>query len=117
MRVSDWSSDVCASDLVILHADEGREWQTWLAAAKALELGKGPHHFMGDARLAMEAALHGNGIALGDTMTASSLMQKGSLVAPFDLAVAAVDSFYVACRNEMKETGRAWCRERVCTYV
>src|SRR3546814_16935346 len=57
---------------------------------------------MGDARLAMEAALHGNGIALGDTMTASSLMQKGSLVAPFDLAVAAVDSFYVACRNEMK---------------
>src|SRR3546814_15423378 len=84
MRVSDWSSDVCASDLVILHADEGREWQTWLAAAKALELGKGAHHFMGDARLAMEAALHGNGIALGDTMTASSLMQKGSLVAPFE---------------------------------
>src|SRR3546814_2439701 len=99
LRISDWSSDVCSSDLsptlltarplrsirdltdhVILHADEGREWQTWLAAAKALELGKGPHHFMGDARLAMEAALHGNGIALGDTMTASSLMQKGSLV-------------------------------------
>src|SRR3546814_3145264 len=74
----------------------------WLVADQALELGKGPHHFMGDARLAMEAALHGNGIALGDTMTASSLMQKGSLVAPFDLAVAAVDSFYVACRNEMK---------------
>src|SRR3546814_19749014 len=121
MRISDWSSDVCSSDLsptllnarplrsirdltdhVILHADEGREWQTWLAAAKALELGKGPHHFMGDARLAMEAALHGNGIALGDTMTASSLMQQGSLVAPFDLAVAAVDSFYVACPTPMK---------------
>src|SRR3546814_13499348 len=29
------------TDHVILHADEGREWQTWLAAAKALELGKG----------------------------------------------------------------------------
>src|SRR3546814_12181689 len=99
MRISDWSSDVCSSDLsptllnarplrsirdltdhVILHADEGREWQTWLAAAKALELGQGPHHFMGDARLAMEAALHGDGIALGDTMTASSLMQKGTLL-------------------------------------
>jgi LysR family glycine cleavage system transcriptional activator len=35
-------------------------------------------------------------------MTASSLMAKGSLVAPFDLAVPAVDSFYVVCRNEMK---------------
>ncbi|MGF1629320.1 MAG: transcriptional regulator GcvA [Kiloniellaceae bacterium] len=90
------------ADHIILHADDGREWQTWLAAAKALELSKGPHHFMGDARLAMEAALHGNGVALGDTMTASSLMAKGSLVAPFDLSVPAVDSFYVVCRNEAK---------------
>lgn len=89
-------------DHIILHADDGREWQTWLAAAKALDLSKGPHHFMGDARLAMEAALHGNGVALGDTMTASSLMAKGSLVAPFDLSVPAVDSFYVVCRNEAK---------------
>src|SRR3546814_1912693 len=111
MRVSDWSSDVCASDLVILHADEGREWQTWLAAAKALELGKGPHHFMGDARLAMEAALHGNGIALGDTMTASSLMQKGSLVAPFrseehtsELQSLMRNSYAVFCLKKKKTT-------------
>lgn len=90
------------ADHTILHADDGREWQTWLAAAKALELAKAPHHFMGDARLAMEAALHGNGIALGDTLTASSLMARGSLVAPFDLAVPAIDSFYVVCRSEMK---------------
>src|SRR3546814_4979089 len=26
------------ADHVILHADNGREWQTWLTAAKALEL-------------------------------------------------------------------------------
>src|SRR3546814_11656697 len=106
MRISDWSSDVCSSDLirdltdhVILHADEGREWQTWLAAAKALELGKGPHHFMGDARVAMEAALHGNGIAPGDTLTASSPTQKGRRLAPFRLAVAAVASSPVPGRT------------------
>jgi LysR family glycine cleavage system transcriptional activator len=87
---------------VILHADGGREWQTWLTAAKALELGRGPHHFMGDARLAMDAALSGNGVALGDNMTASRLMANGSLIAPFDMAVPAVDRFYVACRNEVK---------------
>ena len=87
---------------VILHADSGREWQTWQTAAKALELGRGPQHFMGDARVAMDAALAGNGVALGDNMTASRLMANGSLVAPFDLAVPAVDRFYVACRNEVK---------------
>lgn len=87
---------------VILHADGGREWQTWLTAAKALELGRGPHHFMSDARLAMDAALSGYGVALGDNMTASRLMAGGSLVAPFDLAVPAVDRFYIACRSEAK---------------
>src|SRR3546814_11992379 len=35
-------------------------------------------------------------------MTASSLMAKGSLVAPFDLSVPALDSFYVVCRREAK---------------
>ncbi len=87
---------------VILHADSGREWQTWLTAAKGLELGRGPHHFMADARLAMDAALSGYGVALGDNMTASRLMAGGSLVAPFDLAVPAVDRFYIACRSEVK---------------
>ena len=87
---------------VMLHADDGREWQTWLTAAKALELSRGPHHFMSDARLAVEAALHGNGVVLGDSLTASNLMARGSLVAPFDLSVPAIDSFYVVCRNEAK---------------
>ena len=90
------------ADHVILHADSGREWQTWQTAARALELGRGPHHFMGDARLVMDAALAGNGVALGDNMTASRLLASGSLVAPFDLAVPALDHFYVACRNEVK---------------
>lgn len=87
---------------VILHADDGREWQTWLTAANALELTRGPHHYMSDARLAIEAALHGHGIVIGDSMSASTLMARGSLVAPFDLAVPAIDSFYVVCRNEIK---------------
>ena len=87
---------------VLLHADEGREWQTWLTVARALELSKGRHHFMSDARLAVEAALQGNGVAIGDSRTASTLMARGSLVAPFDLAVPAIDSFYVVCRNEVK---------------
>jgi LysR family transcriptional regulator, glycine cleavage system transcriptional activator len=41
-------------------------------------------------------------VALGDTMTASSLLAKGQLVTPFNLSVPAVDAFYVACRNDLK---------------
>jgi LysR family glycine cleavage system transcriptional activator len=88
----------------MLHADDGREWHTWLAAADALERTGGPQHYLGDARLAIEAAMHGNGVALGDSLTARSLLSKGVLVMPFDLAVPAVDAFYVACRSEMRST-------------
>ena len=46
--------------------------------------------------------MHGHGVALGDTVTASGLLDKGQLVTPFNLSVPAVDAFYVACRNEMR---------------
>ncbi|MGX9142561.1 transcriptional regulator GcvA [Mesorhizobium sp. 128a] len=90
------------ADHVILHGDDGREWHTWLAAADGLDLERGRRHHLGDARTAIEAAVHGHGVALGDSVTASMLLARGLLVAPFSLSVPAVDDFYVVCRNEMR---------------
>ena len=89
-------------DHVLLHGDDGREWNTWLAAADQLDLPRGREHFMSDARLSTEAARHGQGVALGDSITASSLIAAGELIIPFDLSVPATDAFYVATRNEMR---------------
>ncbi|TGT71524.1 transcriptional regulator GcvA [bacterium M00.F.Ca.ET.159.01.1.1] len=90
------------ADHVFLHGDDGREWHTWLAAADALDLARGRRHHLGDARMATEAAVHGHGVALGDSVTARALLARGMLVAPFTLSVPAVDDFYVVCRNEMR---------------
>ena len=89
-------------DHVMLHADDGREWHTWLAAADALDLDQSRRHHMSDARLTTEAALHGHGVALGDSVTARGLLDRGQLVTPFNLFVPAKDAFYVACRHEMR---------------
>lgn len=85
---------------VILHADDGREWQAWLSAVDALDLMRTRHHFMSDARLAIEAAVRGQGIAIGDSMTASAMLTRGDLIVPFDRSVPAMNGFYVACRTE-----------------
>jgi LysR family glycine cleavage system transcriptional activator len=90
------------SDHVIQHADDGREWHTWLAAADALDLPRPRQHNLNDPRLAIEAAMHGHGVALGDTMTASALLARGQLMTPFHLSVPAVDAFYLACRNDLR---------------
>jgi LysR family transcriptional regulator, glycine cleavage system transcriptional activator len=86
----------------ILHADEGREWHAWLSAVDGLDLLRTRHHFMSDARLAIDAAVRGAGIAIGDSMTVSGMLSRGDLVVPFDRSVTAVHSFYVACRSEMR---------------
>ncbi|MFT6559081.1 MULTISPECIES: LysR substrate-binding domain-containing protein [Sneathiella] len=91
-------------DQVLLHTDDGREWNSWFDAASARNIVPKQHHYMGDARVAIDAALNGHGVALGDTLTSSSLLSDGSLVVPFDLAVPANDAFYVACRNEIRST-------------
>ncbi len=87
-------------DHVLLHADGGAEWNTWLTAA-AGNPPLGRQHMMGDARLAIEAAMHGQGVALGDTITSGRMIARGELVAPFELGVPANDAFYIACRHEM----------------
>jgi LysR family glycine cleavage system transcriptional activator len=87
---------------VLLHGDDGREWHTWLAAADSLGQQAFNQVRFSDARLATEAALHGHGVALGDTVTASGFLAAGRLVAPFKLSVPAVNAFYVACRNEIR---------------
>ncbi|MFN3507244.1 MAG: LysR substrate-binding domain-containing protein [Allorhizobium sp.] len=89
-------------DHVLLHGDDGREWRSWLAAADQLDMPRAREHFMGDARLSTEAARFGQGVALGDSITASSLIAAGELVIPFDLAVPAPDAFYVAARNDVR---------------
>lgn len=92
------------SDHTLFHGDDGREWNTWLSAADAIDVVRGRQHFMSDARLSTEAALHGHGIALGDTITASNLIARGELVVPFDLTVPANDAVYVACRQSVRQT-------------
>ncbi|MEO5326211.1 transcriptional regulator GcvA [Mesorhizobium sp. CC13] len=90
------------TDHVLLYGDDGHEWQTWLSAADALDVKPLQRHRMADARLATEAAIHGHGVALGDSVTASAMLAKGQLVTPFNLSVPAVDAFYAVCRNEVR---------------
>lgn len=91
-------------DHVLLSGDDGAEWNTWLTAADAGGLPVGRQHRMSDARLSTEAAIHSQGVALGDSITSAHMIARGELVMPFDLTVPANDAFYVVCRNEVHAT-------------
>ena len=94
------------ADHVLLHGDpDGREWNIWLTAADAKAFtARSRQHFLSDARLSTEGALNGLGIAIGDSMTARDLVDRGELVVPFNLTVPAHDAFYIAGREEVRTT-------------
>jgi LysR family glycine cleavage system transcriptional activator len=83
----------------LLHADDGTEWNHWLEAAGIPELACGSTHVMSDGHLAIEAAFHGHGIALGDSLTSIALLCSGRLVKPLEETIAAPRSFYLVWRK------------------
>ena len=83
----------------LLHSDDGREWGLWLEAAGSPELACGSRHIMSDANLATLAAIHGNGLALCDTLTGADLLAGGRLIVPIDLKIPAPDAFYIVYRS------------------
>src|SRR3546814_15219386 len=107
MRISDWSSDVCSSDLVAPR----RERQQDVAVGR----GDGGDEVAGRAD---EALLAAEGVVE---------QQRGLLLPRFRIAIDGdALAFGLAQRRaplavqsggQRLEIGRASCRERVCTYV
>jgi len=88
----------------LLHADDGREWNTWLGAAGLPELATGSQHVMSDAHLATLAAIHGHGLSLCDSLTGVDLLAEGRLVVPLDLNIVAPEAFYIVYRRELNRS-------------
>lgn len=84
----------------LLHASTRLEWNNWLTVHNALEVADAQHHIFADALLALHAAVSGVGIALGDQITTSDLLESRAVVAPLGLSARAVHDFHVACRSE-----------------
>src|SRR3546814_9775677 len=97
MRISDWSSDVCSSDLQSSGHEETRD-QSWYQSCFRLDLspllGRFIHHEMYKPKIRYSANHDGS---------------QNSQVNETHLAV--VHAVHI------HEIGRASCRERVCQYV
>jgi LysR family transcriptional regulator, glycine cleavage system transcriptional activator len=91
-------------------------WRMWMQAAGIKDFDdKSGLHF-GQTALTIQAAINGQGVALGDSTLVADDIAAGRLVRPFDLALKAPSSFtyYVITRTEtsdapMVNAFRDWC--------
>lgn len=92
--------DLAHRTLFCEHADS---WQRWLAEASATQVEGVRILEIGIAHVGIEAALHGQGVALGDSFSVSDDLADGTLIRPFSVQVPAKHAYYWVCRPELSE--------------
>jgi len=88
------------SDLLnapLLHADIAEDWATWFTAAGISDTAvpRGPR--LGDDTALLQAALSGQGVALGRSILVADDLDRGRLVAPFEEKLDASYSYWFVC--------------------
>src|SRR3546814_17759065 len=110
MRISDWSSDVCSSDLIVFDHDEGYRADASIESLAALRPLEGGVVTVGNASQQNDGAAACLLVA-EDRLAALGLQPSGWFVG---WAAEGCDPSRLGIGPEI---GRASCRERVCQYV
>ncbi len=81
----------------LLHDDHHADWRMWLVAAgvEGVDPTRGPSFT--DSSLVVQAAIEGQGVALGRSALAAADLAAGRLVKPFDFSLPAAWAYYVVC--------------------
>ena len=97
----------------LLHDDSRTDWTMWFLAAgiEGGEPTRGPAFT--DSSLVLQAAVDGQGVALGRSALAAADLAAGRLVRPFDISLEAEFAYYLVCPQATAEhpkiaSFRAW---------
>ena len=84
-------------DHTLLHDDMRMDWSMWLLAAgvEGVEPRRGPSFT--DSSMVLQAAVDGQGVALGRSALALDDIAAGRLVRPFEFSLPADYAYYIVC--------------------
>ncbi|RED49119.1 transcriptional regulator GcvA [Aestuariispira insulae] len=90
----------CPEDLkyhTLLHDDMETDWRMWLMAAgvKGVDASRGTS--LNQSDMVLQAAIDGQGVALGRSILAQRALRSGQLVKPFDLTLPSDYAYYFVC--------------------
>lgn len=100
----------------LLHDELRQEWQLWMRAAgvEGLDISHGPSFSLWE--LAFQAAIAGQGVALGRSTLVEEYLASGKLVKPFHISSHSRFGYYLVCLPERAEEPkiaalRTWLQE------
>lgn len=98
------------SDLIyhtLLHDTSRRDWQAYvrqLESQNQINVQQGP--IFSHSSMVIQAAVHGQGVALVNNVMARSEIESGRLVRPFQDVLVSKNAFYLVCQDSQAELGK-----------
>jgi LysR family glycine cleavage system transcriptional activator len=97
----------------LLHDANRQDWQAWfrLCGVTDINVNQGP--IFSHSSLVLQAAAHGQGVALGYSVLARPDIKAGRLICPFPEVLVSKDAYFLVCQQAHAELGkitafRAW---------
>ncbi|KKE83197.1 transcriptional regulator GcvA [Pseudoalteromonas luteoviolacea] len=100
----DQPSDLANHNL--LHDTSRRSWKSWLKTAGGRNVPANTGPIFSHSSMVLQAAVHGQGIALGNSVLAKPDLDAGRLVIPFSHSLESKNAYYLVCRESQAELGK-----------
>jgi len=94
------------TDHTLLHDTSRRDWKRWFKeiGVKGTNVNHGP--IFSHSSMVVQAAVHGQGIALAHNVLAKPEIDSGRLIKPFKQVLRSKNSYYVVCRENQVDIGK-----------
>lgn len=90
----------------LLHDTSRRDWKRWFkhVDVKGGNVNHGP--IFSHSAMVLQAAIHGQGVALAHSVLAKPDIDSGRLICPFKEVLVSKNSYYIVCREQQLELGK-----------
>lgn len=90
----------------LLHDASRRDWQSYTRqlGLNHVNVQQGP--IFSHTAMVLQAAIHGQGIALANNVMVQSELESGRLVCPFNDVLASQNAFYLVCHDSQADLGK-----------
>ena len=90
----------------LLHDTSRRDWTAWFKQGNVADVNVNQGPIFSHTSMVLQAAVHGQGVALGHSVLAQPEIDAGRLVRPFNEVLVSKNAYYVVCREEQDELGK-----------
>jgi len=94
------------SNHTLLHDRSRKDWQTWCHQVKTINVNVNHGPIFSLSSLVLQAAIYGQGVALGYSVLARPEIEAGRLICPFEEFLVSEDAYYIVSDISNSELGK-----------